>query len=179
MNRVFAFLIFLISIPFLLVIAFLLVLIDNQNPLFFQERLGKGRVPFQLIKLRTMKDGRITVIGKILRKTGIDEIPQMINIIKGDMNFIGPRPLMQSDVIRLGWENERYDMRWGCKPGLTGLAQLSLMCHRRISFFYDVYYVNNRSFAMDIYIISMSCLVVFFGKDIVKVFGSKLFNKKR
>ena len=179
MNRVFAFLIFLISIPFLLVIAFLLVLIDNQNPLFFQERLGKGRVPFQLIKLRTMKDGRITVIGKILRKTGIDEIPQMINIIKGDMNFIGPRPLMQSDVIRLGWENERYDMRWGCKPGLTGLAQLSLMCHRRISFFYDVYYVNNRSFAMDIYIISMSCLVVFFGKDVVKVFGSKLFNKKR
>ena len=179
MNRVFALLILLISIPILLVIVILLVLFDYQNPLFIQERLCKGRKAFNLIKLRTMKDGQVTFLGKILRKTGVDEIPQMLNILKGDMNFIGPRPLMQSDVIRLGWENKRYDIRWECKPGLTGLAQLSVLCHRRISFFYDSYYVKNRNLCMDIYIIFMSFLVLFFGKDIVKRISSKFFIRKK
>ena len=111
-----------------------------------------------------MVDGKITPLGKILRKTGIDELPQLINIIKGDLNFVGPRPLTQADVDRLGWTSDFYDFRWKTKPGLTGLAQLSPICHKKMSLFWDKYYISNQSLALDIRVVLGSALIPIIGK---------------
>ncbi len=168
MNKVFALILIVISFPFLFIIGILIVLFEQKTPLFYQNRFGKNKSAFQLIKLRTMKNDKVTLIGSILRKTGIDEIPQLINILKGDMNFIGPRPLTQNDVTRLDWDSNHYTIRWEIKPGLTGLAQLSPVCHKKISFFYDKYYVNNQSFILDFKIFVLSTFVLFLGKNRVK-----------
>ncbi len=121
-----------------------------------------------------MKNGEITFIGSILRKTGIDEIPQLFNILKGDMNFIGPRPLTEFDVKRLQWDSDYYKPRWNVKPGLTGLAQLSPICHKKISYFYDQYYAKNKRLKLDMKILFASILIIFVGKESVK----KRINKK-
>lgn len=168
MNKVFALILIVISFPFLFIIGILIFLFEQKTPLFYQNRFGKNKSTFQLIKLRTMKNDKITLIGSILRKTGIDEIPQLINILKGDMNFIGPRPLTQNDVTRLDWDSNYYTIRWKIRPGLTGLAQLSPVCHKKISFFYDKYYVNNQSFILDFKIFVLSTFVLLLGKNRVK-----------
>ena len=101
------------------------VLLDDGGPVLFrQPRLGLRRRPFSILKIRTMRDGRVTRAGRILRATGLDEIPQFINILSGEMSAVGPRPLTESDVERLGWSGDEFDFRWGMKPGLTGLAQI-------------------------------------------------------
>jgi lipopolysaccharide/colanic/teichoic acid biosynthesis glycosyltransferase len=101
------------------------IVADDGWPLFFtQVRLGAGRRPFRVVKFRTMRDGRVTTVGALLRKTGLDELPQFANILRGEMSFVGPRPLTAADVVRLGWSGAQFDFRWACRPGLTGLAQL-------------------------------------------------------
>lgn len=177
MNKISAFFLLILVFPFLLLISSVVFLIEQENPFFKQIRIGKNKVPFKLIKLRTMKKNQITSIGSILRKTGIDEIPQLLNIIKGNMNFIGPRPLTQSDILRLGWESDFYNLRWNIKPGLTGLSQLSPICNKKISFFYDKYYVENENFRINISIFFLSFLVPIIGKTRVKSIVSKR-NKK-
>lgn len=157
-------------------ISIIIFVIENDTPFFKQIRIGKKKVPFQLIKLRTMKNNQITKIGSILRKTGIDEIPQLLNIIRGEMNFIGPCPLTQADILRLAWETEFYSARWNINPGLTGLAQLSPICHKKISFFHDMYYVKNKSFRLKVSILFLSALVLFVGKRNVKKIVS---NRKK
>ena len=110
--------------PAMTVIAVAL-LIDDGLPVFFrQERLGQRRRPFRILKFRTMRDGRVTRIGRVLRATGLDELPQFFNILRGEMSAVGPRPLTAEDVARLGWTGSEFDFRWMCRPGLTGLAQL-------------------------------------------------------
>jgi lipopolysaccharide/colanic/teichoic acid biosynthesis glycosyltransferase len=107
-------------------VAALAIAVDDGRPIFFrQARLGLGRQPFTILKFRTMRDGRITRVGRVLRATGVDEVPQFINILRGDMSAVGPRPLTADDVIRLGWTSGDVDFRWSCRPGLTGLAQLT------------------------------------------------------
>ena len=101
------------------------VFVDDGRPLFFrQKRLGYRRRPFSIIKIRTMRDGHVTRVGAVLRATGLDEVPQFINILSGEMSAVGPRPLTEGDVQRLGWIGTAYDFRWQVKPGLTGLAQI-------------------------------------------------------
>jgi lipopolysaccharide/colanic/teichoic acid biosynthesis glycosyltransferase len=101
------------------------VLIDDGGPVLFrQERLGYRRRPFQILKFRTMRGGRITRAGRLLRATGLDEVPQLVNVLRGDMSAAGPRPITADDVARFGWGGAEYDFRWSCRPGLTGLAQL-------------------------------------------------------
>src|SRR5438105_6352653 len=101
------------------------VLIADGRPLFFrQPRLGYRRRPFSLVKFRTMRDGRPTAVGRVLRATGLDEIPQFLNILSGEMSAVGPRPLTGEDVRRFGWTGPEFDFRWEAKPGLTGLAQI-------------------------------------------------------
>ncbi len=101
------------------------VLIDDGRPVLFrQERVGYRRAPFRIVKFRSMRDGRVTRVGCLLRATGLDELPQLVNVLRGEMSAVGPRPLTPEDVIRLGWSGAECDFRWACRPGLTGLAQL-------------------------------------------------------
>jgi lipopolysaccharide/colanic/teichoic acid biosynthesis glycosyltransferase len=101
------------------------ILVDDGRPvLFAQERLGRHRRPFRILKFRTMRHGQVTRVGRLLRATGLDELPQLVNILRGEMSAVGPRPLTAVDVTRLGWTGAAYDFRWSCRPGLTGLAQL-------------------------------------------------------
>ena len=166
--------------PIFLIIA-VLIKIDSRGPILFtQKRVGeKGRV-FRIFKFRTMltfedsfyPDGspienydRITKIGEILRKTSIDELPQLINIFIGDMSIVGPRPTLLYQV-------EKYDeyqaRRLDVKPGLTGLAQVngrnSLSWEQKIQ--YDIDYVNNITFLNDLKIILKTFVVVFKSKEI-------------
>jgi lipopolysaccharide/colanic/teichoic acid biosynthesis glycosyltransferase len=107
------------------VLAAIAVFIDDGRPVLFrQERLGYRRRPFSILKIRTMRNGRTTRVGRMLRATGLDEIPQFVNILRGEMSAVGPRPLTTSDVQRLGWTGREFDFRWSTKPGLTGLAQI-------------------------------------------------------
>lgn len=141
------------------------------NPLFTQERPGKDEKIFKLIKFRTMtnakdKDGnllsdadRLTRYGKFLRNTSLDELPELFNILKGDMSVIGPRPLLVQYLPRY---NEYQHRRHEVKPGLSGWAQVN--GRNAISwedkFNYDVEYVDNYSIVMDIKILFMTILNV-------------------
>ena len=124
----------LVSLMPLIVLILLILYMDNQSPLFFQRRIGKNLKIFTLIKFRTMRKGtkdsathlvdssRITHIGAILRKTKLDEIPQLFNVLKGEMSFVGPRPCLPSqyELINL---RKKLDVH-RCLPGITGLAQI-------------------------------------------------------
>lgn len=146
---------------------------------FTQERAGKGGKPFTFYKFRTMRtdadpfgaspkggdDPRLTKVGKFLREYSLDELPQLFNILKGDMSLVGPRPLYVSQMAE--W-NERQKRRLEVKPGLTGLAQISgrgqLTREDKLEF--DVKYVETASLRLDIKIIFLTFLSVFGRKDI-------------
>jgi lipopolysaccharide/colanic/teichoic acid biosynthesis glycosyltransferase len=115
------------------------VKIDSRGPAFFiQERLGKYKKPFWLIKFRTMvqdaekkgpmwaeiNDSRVTSLGKFLRKTRLDELPQFFNILSGDLSFVGPRPVVKSSADLLKNHSAHYDKRFVVKPGVTGWSQI-------------------------------------------------------
>jgi undecaprenyl phosphate N,N'-diacetylbacillosamine 1-phosphate transferase len=151
--------------PLFLVIGSLIRL-DSPGPVFFrQERAGKGGVPFRIFKFRTMyvapaptrgsqaqDDPRITRVGRWLRRLSLDELPQLINVVKGEMSLIGPRPALVYQI-------ERYDShqrrRLDVRPGITGWAQVngrnSLSWEEKIEF--DVWYVEHRSFWLDLRIL--------------------------
>lgn len=164
MQRIFALLLVLITSPFILLVLLLVLIFEQDNPVFIQERIGFQKTPFLVYKIRTMKAGRITFIGKILRKTGIDELPQLFNIAMGEMNFVGPRPLTQADIERLQWTREFHNKRWSVKPGITGLAQLVNVCDADVSLKNDFEYIDNRSWQLDLKIIYRSALVPIIGK---------------
>lgn len=158
----------------------LLIKLTSKGPVFYtQERLGKDSKPFKIYKFRTMKtdaekngavwattnDSRITPIGKILRKSRIDEIPQFINVLQGDMSLVGPRPERPVFVEKLKMEISDYEKRLAVKPGITGLAQVH---HRydasitdvRKKVKYDILYIKNVSFATDLQIMLRTVRVV-------------------
>ncbi len=116
----------------------LAILLDDGGPVFFmQSRLGRGRAPFRIYKFRSMREGRVTRAGAWLRTTGLDELPQLVNLLRGDMSLVGPRPLTAEDVRRLGWEGAERDIRWSLRPGIAGLAQLYAGRGARLSWFLD------------------------------------------
>ncbi len=149
-------------------------LTDGTPVLFRQERLGRGRRPFSLVKLRTMRDGQVTPLGRWLRELGIDELPQLVHVLRGEMSLVGPRPLTEADVQRLGWQGRRYDARWSVKPGLTGPGQLRLAgpCDRRVTWLYDRHYAEHHGTKQDLAILCASLLVGALGKARTRrVFG--------
>lgn len=159
----------IIAFPLIMVAAVTLQFLGG-NPFIRHERIGKNGKPFRIIKLRTMllndhgdpelqKKNRVTRVGKFLRKTRIDELPQVLNILKGDLSFIGPRPELPSIASVYDREIPYYQMRHLITPGLSGWAQIKdtdaprgpadvVRTRRKLS--YDLYYLANRSFALDI-----------------------------
>ena len=154
----------IVFLPIIIIVCVLILVFDNQNPVFKQKRLGLSRQLFTIYKFQTFKNNQITTLGQILRKTGVDEIPQLFNILKDDINFIGPRPLTQADVNRLGWTSSFYDKRWSVKPGLTGLAQLSPICHKKMTLFWDNYYAKHQNFKLNFKILIATSFILIFGK---------------
>lgn len=173
MQRIFAAIFVLLLSPIILVTLLLIWLIEWEKPVFIQERIGLDKNEFNVYKMRTMKNGKITFLGRILRKTGLDELPQLFNIVAGDMHFVGPRPLTQFDVTRLNWDDPSHNSRWSVKPGITGIAQLVNVCDANVSWECDQLYIRNRSMGLDLKLIFQSMLVPFVGKSAVKQFIHK------
>jgi len=163
---------FLILSPLFFFLLIVLLIANRGKPFFFQCRPGKGEKIFQVIKFKTMNDKkdkngtllpdakRLTTAGKLIRKTSLDEIPQLLNVIKGDMSLIGPRPLL---VEYLPLYNDNQKRRHKVKPGITGWAQVN--GRNAISweqkFEYDVWYVDHFSFLLDVKIIFLTIRKVF------------------
>ncbi|MGH2665066.1 sugar transferase [Flavobacterium sp.] len=161
----------LLLLPFFIIVYILLKIANKGNAFFIQERPGKDGKIFKIIKFKTMTDEkdshgvllpdaeRLTKIGLFVRKTSLDEIPQLINILKGDMSLIGPRPLL-THYLHLydDFQNRRHEV----KPGITGWAQVN--GRNAISwdqkFQYDVWYVDHCSFLVDVRILLKTVLKV-------------------
>ncbi|MEE9348874.1 MAG: sugar transferase [Flavobacteriaceae bacterium] len=159
-----AFIALLLLSPIFILATLFLAIVNNGKPFFIQTRPGKNEKLFDIIKFKTMNDKkdkngnllsdkkRLTPIGKIVRKTSLDEIPQLLNVLKGDMSLIGPRPLL---LEYLPLYNDEQKKRHNVKPGITGWAQIN--GRNAISwddkFKFDVWYVNNISFLTDVEII--------------------------
>jgi lipopolysaccharide/colanic/teichoic acid biosynthesis glycosyltransferase len=154
--------------PVMALIAAAIYAEDGHPILFRQVRLGRGRRPFTILKFRTMRDERITRVGRILRATGLDELPQFVNILRGDMSAVGPRPLADADVRRLGWTAPRFDFRWRVTPGLTGLAQVTGAPSGRQSAGLDRWYVGHPSLLLDIRLVAVSFAINALGKTRVR-----------
>jgi len=171
----------LFAIPLLLISA--LIKLDSEGPVIFkQDRLGlKGKV-YRIYKFRTMYvgaetrgtgvysekgDPRVTKIGRLLRATSLDELPQMINILKGDMSFIGPRPPLTYHPWPMEEYTEEQRRMFDVRPGITGWAQINgrktVEWNRRIR--YNIWYVNHMSLLLDIKIIFMTVIKVLFNAD--------------
>ena len=154
--------------PAMAIITAAIVVEDGWPILFRQARLGRGRRPFTILKFRSMRDGRVTRVGRMLRATGLDELPQLINILRGDMSAVGPRPLTESDVTRLGWTAPRHDFRWRVLPGLTGLAQVTDPRSGRLSIGLDRRYVARQSLSLDVRLVAVSFAINALGKRRVR-----------
>ncbi|MDG1914482.1 MAG: sugar transferase [Crocinitomix sp.] len=161
--------------PILILVILVILIVERKSPFFFQNRLGFNKTEFKIYKFRTMLNQEITPLGKILRKTGIDELPQLVNILKGQMSFVGPRPLTAADINRLGWDTAYYDHRWSIRPGIVGLAQLTPVCHKKMSWFYDQLYIKSRSLWLDFKILMAAAIIPIVGKQTVKnwIHGTK------
>lgn len=164
-------------LPVLLLIS-CMILIEDGGPVFFRQvRLGKEKRPFTIIKFRSMRNGNITRVGKWIRSTGLDEVMQFINVLKGEMSMVGPRPLTSQDVNRLGWDDNRVK-RFQVKPGITGLSQLYAGKGARVSAFLDQCYTERNTLTFDLTIIGLSLLVNLFGKRRVKAMLARLRRSK-
>ncbi len=181
------------SLPFFLLIS-LLIKLSSRGPIFFlQERIGKNNIPFKCIKFRTMhpeakdilenllmkdeklkiefeqthkikNDPRITTIGKLLRKTSLDELPQFFNVLKNEMSIVGPRPIVNKEKKKYGKNLKKV---LSVRPGITGLWQVSgrnnLTYKKRVKL--DLNYIENYNFLMDIRILIRTIGVILFPLD--------------
>lgn len=154
--------------PLLVLISGLVLVVDGSPMIFVQDRVGQNRRLFKIFKFRTMEDGRETKLGRALRLTGIDELPQLINILRMEMSFIGPRPLTSEDINRLGWDKPDHDGRWTAKPGITGMGQLVPVCDADLTWSQDEYYVRNASIMLDIRILIESAAKIVLGRKPLK-----------
>lgn len=177
LDIIMALIAFVIFLPLFIIILVILTITYKGNPFYFQKRPGKNENIFKIIKFKTMKDveidtsesmtdmTRITKLGGFLRKYSLDEIPQLINVIKGDMSIVGPRPLL---VSYLNHYNDYQKQRHNVKPGITGWAQVN--GRNNIDwdsrFKLDVWYVDNISFSTDMKILWLTLFKIFNTNDV-------------
>ncbi|MEB7039043.1 sugar transferase [Staphylococcus gallinarum] len=167
----------ILSAPILIIAYFLIATKLGKPVLFRQIRPGKNEVPFEIFKFRTMTDEkdsngellpddqRMTKLGAAIRKTSVDELPQLFNVLKGDLSLVGPRPLLME---YLPLYNEEQKKRHQVKPGITGWAQINgrnaITWEQKFKL--DVWYVENQSFKLDMYILYKTVQNVLQKKDI-------------
>ncbi len=178
-SFIMALLLIVVTSPVMLLVALAIKIEDFKGPILFkQERPGKDEKIFKIYKFRTMKTQledingralsdfeRLTKVGRILRKTSLDELPQFFNVLKGDMSFIGPRPLL---VQYLPYYNERQHKRHNVRPGISGWAQVNgrNSIDWEEKFELDVWYVEHVSLALDLKIVGMTIRKIIAQKDI-------------
>lgn len=172
-----ALLIFILPV---LVLTMIAIKLESKGPVFYkQERVGFNGRPFKVIKLRSMRidaekngpqwaakhDPRVTRVGRFIRKTRIDEVPQLINVLRGDMSLIGPRPERRVFTEKFAKEIPNFKKRLSVKPGLTGWAQVNggYDVTPKEKFFMDMYYIQRQSFALDLRILYRTVWVVLSG----------------
>ena len=172
----------LVTSPILLVAIVAIRLETNGHPIYRQRRIGKDGRPFDMLKLRTMVAGaesmgsglavnegdpRITRVGKFLRRFSIDEVPNLVNVLRGDMAIVGPRPTLQVQVQQY---TERQRGRLAIRPGLTGWAQVNgrakLRWDERIEL--DLWYIEHRSWRLDLRILARTVRIIVAGEGIYK-----------
>lgn len=170
-DFIFSFLGLLFLSPIFIIVWLGLTIANNGTPFFYQRRPGKGEKIFTIVKFKTMNDKRdtegqllpdaqrLTAVGSFVRKTSLDELPQLLNVLKGDMSFVGPRPLLPE---YLPLYNDAQRKRHDVKPGITGWAQVNgrNAIKWEQKFEYDVWYVENQSFALDFKILLKTVLKV-------------------
>jgi len=166
-----------ITIPLALIVGFFVAITSKGPVIYKQERMGKNNKPFILYKFRTMRidqtgplwteqnDARITFIGKLLRRTHLDEWPQLLNVLKGDISVVGPRP-ERTKLVKLYEQIPYYEIRHIIKPGIIGWAQLNYQPSTTLEeatkkFQFDLYYLKNRSFILDLFILIKTIRTVF------------------
>ncbi|MEL7197063.1 MAG: sugar transferase [Pseudomonadota bacterium] len=175
--RFLALCVLLFILPLLLFLGLLVLVFQGKPVLFRQMRSGEGAVPFELIKFRSMRDTRdengillpdemrTTGIGKFLRRSRIDELPGIWNVVKGDMAIVGPRPLLPETIAELG---ETGVKRQSVRPGLTGWSQVSgntlLTLDQKVAL--DLWYIENKSIALDLQIIMRTVIVMVGGEKL-------------
>ncbi len=172
-----AVIVLLLVSPIFILAILSLIIINSGSPFFIQKRPGKNGRIFSIVKLKTMTDAkdvngnllpdadRLTTVGRIIRKTSLDEIPQLFNVLKGDMSLVGPRPLLPSYLELYTKEQAR---RHHVKPGITGWAQVngrnSISWEKKFEL--DVWYVDHLSFLLDFKIMLLTVKKVFLSEDI-------------
>ncbi|RYC51435.1 hypothetical protein DN53_14660 [Flagellimonas olearia] len=181
---------FTLLFPVFALLYLIVLFINKGNPLFFQERPGKNEKVFKIVKFKTMTDERdsngnllpdekrLTKLGNFMRKSSLDEIPQLINVIKGDMSLVGPRPLR---THYLPYYTERERLRHTVRPGITGLAQVSgrnaIGWDEKLE--KDVEYVENLSMATDISILFKTVEKVFKASNVILDDTMQTFDEYR
>jgi exopolysaccharide biosynthesis polyprenyl glycosylphosphotransferase len=183
LHRVVGFLGAILSLPIAIITA-ILIKLDSRGPVLYkQERVGRNGRTFMVMKFRSMRvdaekdgpvwaraaDDRVTRVGRVIRKIRVDEIPQFWNILKGEMNFVGPRPERPHFVSQLAQEIPYYEQRHLIAPGLTGWAQIkypygSSIEDARQKLQYDLYYVKNQSLALDAAILFETVKTILFSR---------------
>jgi undecaprenyl phosphate N,N'-diacetylbacillosamine 1-phosphate transferase len=171
-DFIIALVIFTLLFPVFFLFAVLLLIVNRGSPFFIQSRPGKNEKIFKIIKFKTMNDrkdhfgnllpdaDRLTSVGKFVRKTSIDEIPQLLNVIKADMSLVGPRPLL---IEYLPLYDDIQKKRHNVRPGITGWAQVNgrNAISWKQKFEYDIWYVDHLSFLLDLKVIFMTLGKVF------------------
>lgn len=160
-----AFSVFLIPVS-LIIIA--IKLFEHHPILFYQERVGLNKKVFRICKFQTMVNKEVTKTGRILRKTGLDELPQFLNVLKGEMCIVGPRAITEEDINRFGWQSKYYELRWRLKPGITGYAQIYGGQSLKTSWFWDKKYIQSHGLLKDFGVICLSFLMNIFGKTNIR-----------
>ena len=183
LDLIFAIIIGICTLP-LMIMAAIIVKLESKGPIFFvQERIGEGNKKFNIVKFRSMttdaekngpqwaskNDNRVTRWGKIMRATRIDELPQLWNVLRGEMSFVGPRPEREYFIQQLEKEIPYYNLRHTVKPGLTGWAQVMYPygasvedAYRKLQ--YDLYYIKHHDIIFDIKVLLKTITIVIFGK---------------
>ena len=183
LDLLFAMLIGIFAAP-VIILAAIIVKLESKGPIFFiQERIGEGNKKFNIVKFRSMttdaekngpqwaskNDNRVTKFGKIMRATRIDELPQLWNVLRGEMSFVGPRPEREFFIQQLEKEIPYYNLRHTVKPGLTGWAQVMYPygasvedAYRKLQ--YDLYYIKHHSIPFDVKVLLKTVTIVIFGK---------------